>query len=119
MKTPFLPTVLLLFAAPVLAHAQTAPKTGDAAPVIIMSMATQWHDRLLEWVFTSNDAEIFNGITKSLVQFGDGPWGPMFAPNIGPKGSGTPMTVLPRIRVVACITSQSTQNLRHCSRFIA
>jgi hypothetical protein len=67
-----------------------------SAPVIIMSMATEWHDHLLEWVFTSNDAEIFNGITKSLVQFGDGPWGPMFAPNIGPKGSGTPMTVLPK-----------------------
>jgi hypothetical protein len=67
-----------------------------SAPVIIMSMATQWHDHLLVWMFTSNDAEIFNEITKSLVQFGEGPLAPMFAPNIGPKGSGTPMTVLPK-----------------------
>jgi hypothetical protein len=67
-----------------------------SAPIIIMSMATQWHDHLLEWVFTSNDAEIFNEMTKSLVQFGDGPWGPMFLANIGPNGSGTPITVLPK-----------------------
>jgi hypothetical protein len=64
-------------------------------PVIIMSMATQWHDHLLEWVFESNDAETFNEITKSLVKFGEGPWEPMFPPNIGPEGSGTPMPVLP------------------------
>jgi hypothetical protein len=66
------------------------------APLIIMSMATQWRGHLLDWVFTSNDTEIFNEMTKSLVRFGDGPWSPMFAPNIGPNGSGTPMTVLPK-----------------------
>jgi hypothetical protein len=67
-----------------------------AAPILVMSMATEWHGRLLAWVFTSNDTEIFNEITKSLVRFGDGPWGPMFAANIGPKGSGTPLTILPK-----------------------
>lgn len=66
------------------------------APILIMSMTTQWHGHLLAWVFTSNDLEIFNATTKSLAQFGDGPWGPMFAANIGPKGSGTPMTILPK-----------------------
>jgi hypothetical protein len=67
-----------------------------AEPIIVMSMSTQWNGHLLAWVFTSNDAEIFNEITKSLVQFGNGPWGPMFAGNIGPEGSGVPMTILPR-----------------------
>jgi len=65
------------------------------APLIIMSMATEWRGHLLDWVFTSNDTEIFNEMTKSIVRFGDGPWSPMFAPNIGPKGAGTPMTILP------------------------
>ena len=59
-------------------------------------MTTQWRGHLLAWVFTSNDTEIFNQITKSLVQFGDGSWGPTFAPNIGPKGSGTPINILPK-----------------------
>lgn len=67
-----------------------------SAPLIIMSTATQWRGRLLAWVFTSNDTEIFNEMTKSIVRFGDGPWGPMFAANIGPKGSGTPMIILPK-----------------------
>jgi len=67
-----------------------------SAPIIVMAMATQWRGHLLAWVFTSNDTEIFNEITKSLVRFGDGPWGSMFAANIGPKGSGTPMTILPK-----------------------
>lgn len=66
------------------------------APIFIMSMATLWRGHLLAWVFTSNDTQIFNQMTKSLVQFGDGTWGPMFAANIGPKGSGTPMTILPK-----------------------
>ncbi len=66
------------------------------APIIVMAMSTQWRGHLLAWVFTSNDAQVFNETTKSLVQFGDGPWGPMFAANIGPPGSGTPMTVLPK-----------------------
>lgn len=66
------------------------------APLIIMSMATQWRGHLLDWVFTSNDTEIFNEMTKSVVRFGDGPWSPMFAPNIGPNGSRTPMTILPK-----------------------
>jgi len=66
------------------------------APVIIMAMATEWRGHLLEWVFTSNDTEIFNEITKSLVRFGDGPWGQMFPANIGPQGSGTPMKILPK-----------------------
>jgi hypothetical protein len=70
-------------------------KLADA-PIIVMAMATQWRGHLLAWMFTSNDAEIFNEITKSQVEFGDGPWGPMFAANIGPKGSGTPMTILPK-----------------------
>lgn len=68
----------------------------DSAPIVIMSMATDWRGHLLTWVFTSNDTEIFNEITKSLVRFGDGPWNPMFAANIGAKGSGTPMTILPK-----------------------
>jgi hypothetical protein len=66
------------------------------APIFIMSMATVWRGHLLAWVFTSNDTQIFNQMTKSLVQFGDGTWGPMFAANIGPSGSGTPMTILPK-----------------------
>jgi hypothetical protein len=68
----------------------------EPAPVMIMAMATEWRGHLLEWVFTANDTEIFNEITKSLVRFGDGPWSPMFAPNIGPKGSGTTINVLPK-----------------------
>ena len=68
----------------------------EPAPVLIMAMATDWRGHLLEWVFTANDTEIFNEITKSLVRFGDGPWSPIFAPNIGPKGQGTPITVLPK-----------------------
>lgn len=67
-----------------------------SAPIFIMSMSTQWRGHLLAWVFTSNDTEIFNEITKSKVQFGNGSWGPMFAANIGPKGQGTPMTILPK-----------------------
>lgn len=59
-------------------------------------MATQWRGHLLDWVFTSNDTEIFNEMIKSMVRFGDGPWSPIFAPNIGPKGVGTPMTILPK-----------------------
>ena len=68
----------------------------DPAPVIIMAMTTEWRGHLLEWVFTANDTEIFNELTKSMVRFGDGPWSPMFAANIGPQGSGTPMTILPK-----------------------
>jgi hypothetical protein len=67
-----------------------------SAPILIMSMATQWRGHLLAWVFTSNDTEVFNGITKSLVEFGDGPWGPMLEANLGPKASGTPMTITPK-----------------------
>ena len=66
------------------------------APVVVMSMATEWRGHLLAWVFTSDDVEIFNETTKSLVQFGDGPWGPMFAGNLGPPNSGPPMTILPK-----------------------
>jgi hypothetical protein len=66
------------------------------APIVIMSMATQWRGHLLLWVFTSNDTEIFNEITKSQAQFGNGPWGPMFGANLGPPGSGTAMTILPK-----------------------
>jgi len=66
-----------------------------SAPIIVMSMATEWRGHLLAWIFTSNDVQIFNEITKSLVKFGDGPWSAMFAANIGPKGSGTSITVLP------------------------
>ena len=73
------------------ANGQQAP-----APMIIMSMATQWRGHLLAWVFTANDTGIFNEITKSLVQFGNGPWSPMFAPDIGPQGSGTPIAILPK-----------------------
>ena len=65
-------------------------------PLVIMSMATQWRGHLLAWAFTSNDTKTFNELTKSLVQFGDGPWGPMFGANIGPKGQGTPITILPK-----------------------
>jgi hypothetical protein len=61
-----------------------------------MAMSTQWRGHLLGWMFVSNDTEIFNEMTKSLVQFGDGAWGPMFAANLGPRGSGTPLTILPR-----------------------
>ena len=67
-----------------------------SAPIIIMAMTTQWQGHLLAWVFTSNDTEIFNEITKSVVEFGNGPWGPMFFGNLGPPGSGTPMTILPK-----------------------
>ena len=67
-----------------------------SAPIMIMSMAAQWRGHLLAWAFTSNDIEILNEITKSRVQFGDGPWGPMFAANVGPQDSGTPITILPK-----------------------
>jgi hypothetical protein len=66
------------------------------APIVIMSMATEWRSHLLAWVFTSNDTEMLNESTKSLVQFGNGSWGQMFAANIGPKGSGTSITPLPK-----------------------
>ena len=68
----------------------------DPAPIIVMAMTTEWRGHLLAWVFTANDTEIFNEITKSLVRFGDGPWSPMFAANIGAKGAGTPINTLPR-----------------------
>jgi hypothetical protein len=74
----------------------TIDRQLSPAPIFIMAMATQWRGHLLAWVFTSNDTEVFNEMTKSVVQFGDGAWGPMFAANIGPKGSGTPMTILPK-----------------------
>lgn len=66
------------------------------APVFIMSMSTAWKGHLLAWVFTSNDKQVFNEITKSMVQFGDGKWDVMFPANIGEKGEGTPMKVLPK-----------------------
>jgi len=65
-------------------------------PIIVMSMATAWRGHLLAWVFTANDKDTFNEITKSMVQFGDAPWAPMFAGDIGSKGSGTPMNILPK-----------------------
>jgi hypothetical protein len=65
-------------------------------PLLIMAMATQWHGHVLLWTFTSNDREIFNELTKSVVQFGNTAPAQMFPPNIGPKGAGTPMTVLPK-----------------------
>jgi hypothetical protein len=67
-----------------------------SAPIIVMAMSTQWRGHLLGWMFVSNDTQTFNEITKSLVQFGDGGWGPMFVANIGPPGSGTPLTILPK-----------------------
>jgi len=67
----------------------------DEAPMIVMAMSTEWRGHLLMWAFTSNDASIFNQLTKSLVQFGDGPWGQMFPGNLGPSGSGTPLNILP------------------------
>ncbi len=75
----------------VLINGQPAP-----APIIVMAMATKWRGHFLAWVFTSNDAEIFNVMTKSLVQFGNGPWGQMFPANIGPTGSGKPLSILPK-----------------------
>ena len=68
------------------------------APIIDMAMSMAWKGHLLTWIFMSNDVEIFNGMTKSIVQFGNGPWGTMFPTNFGPKGSGsgTPVTVLPK-----------------------
>ncbi len=69
----------------------------SSAPIIIMSMTTQWRGHLLAWIFTSNDTEIFNEITKSIVQFGDGVWSPMFGATLAPKGAGgTQMTILPK-----------------------
>jgi hypothetical protein len=67
-----------------------------SSPIIVMAMSTQWRGHLLGWMFVSNDTEILNEMTKSLVQFGDGAWGPMFAANLGPRGSGTPLTILPK-----------------------
>jgi hypothetical protein len=67
-----------------------------SAPIIVMAMSTQWRGHLLGWMFVSNDTEILNEMTKSLVQFGDGAWGPMFAANLGPRDSGTPLTILPK-----------------------
>jgi hypothetical protein len=72
------------------------PGGRRTAPIFIMSMATSWQGHLLAWVFTSNDTKTFNEITKSLVRFGNNPWSPMFAPNVGPKGTGTPVNVLPK-----------------------
>lgn len=64
-------------------------------PIFIMSMTTEWKGHFLAWVFTSNDTEIFNEITKSIARFGDGPWGPMYPANIGPNASGPPLKILP------------------------
>jgi hypothetical protein len=63
------------------------------APIIVMSMATEWRGHFLAWVFTSDDTEIFNEITKSQVQFGDGAWGAMYPATIGPHGM--PMAIAP------------------------
>ena len=59
------------------------------APIVIMSMATEWRGHLLMWMFTANDTEIFNKITKSQVQFGNGPWGTMFE-QFYPQGTAAP-----------------------------
>jgi hypothetical protein len=66
------------------------------APMVIMAMAGEWRGHLLAWVFTCNDTQTFNEMTKSLVKFGDGPWATMFPPNIGPKNSGPPIKILPK-----------------------
>jgi hypothetical protein len=66
------------------------------APVLMMAMAVQWRGHLLGWVFVSNDAQTFNEITKNQVRFGSGPWGTMFPANLGPKGHGTPLKILPK-----------------------
>jgi hypothetical protein len=67
-----------------------------SAPIFIMAMSTEWRGHLLSWVFAANDTEVFNEISKSAVQFGDGPWGQMFPWRIGPVGSGVPINVLPK-----------------------
>jgi hypothetical protein len=67
-----------------------------SAPIVIMSMSTEWNHHLLAWMFISNDIEIFNQMTKSTVQLGKGPWGTMFLPDFGLKDSGTPITILPK-----------------------
>ncbi len=72
------------------------PAGRTTGPIFIMATATSWRGHLIAWVFTSNDTQTFNEITKSLVRFGDNAWSPMFPPNIGPKGSGTPVNVLPK-----------------------
>lgn len=64
-----------------------------SAPIIIMAMAAEWRGHFLAWVFTSDDTEIFNQITKSQVQFGDGAWGTMYPATIGPHGK--PMAIAP------------------------
>jgi hypothetical protein len=72
------------------------PGGRTTSPIFMMCMATSWQGHLLAWIFTSNDTKTFNEITKSMVRFGDNAWSPMFAPNVGPKGSGTPVNVLPK-----------------------
>jgi len=59
-----------------------------------LASAPRYRDHLLEWVITSNDTQIFNVLT-TVVRFGNGSWGRMFAPKLGPKGSGTPVNMLP------------------------
>ena len=67
-----------------------------SAPVLTMAITTEWRGHYLGWAFTSNDREVFNEITKSRTQFGDGPWGAMFPADFAPDGSVTGMTVLPK-----------------------
>jgi hypothetical protein len=67
------------------------------SPVVLLSMSTTWHGHLLLWVFTSNDRQTFDEMTKSLVKFGNGSWATMFTPNLGAKGTGfTSLKILPK-----------------------
>ncbi|HEY3988279.1 MAG TPA: hypothetical protein VGM02_03205 [Acidobacteriaceae bacterium] len=66
-------------------------------PVLVMDMVTDYHGHVLMWIVQSNDAETFNTLTKSTVQFDKAPALPLFPADVGPQGfGGVPMKILPR-----------------------
>jgi hypothetical protein len=65
-------------------------------PVLIMDMVTDYKQHVLMWIVQSNDAETFNFLTKSAVQFEGASPLPLFPANVGPQGfGGIPMKILP------------------------
>jgi hypothetical protein len=64
-------------------------------PVLMMAMVTDYKHHVLMWIVHSNDAETFNSLTKSRVQFGGQPAFPLFAADVGPNGF-TGVNILPK-----------------------
>jgi hypothetical protein len=69
----------------------------NEGPVLMMDVVTDYRSHVLMWIVQSNDAETFNALTKSTVQFDKSPALPLFPANVGPQGfGGVPMKILPR-----------------------